>query len=490
MSLFGTSPPQNINASTTTSTKPDRKSQSLFGSGSDDTNASATSTTTRNASSLFVDENTYSEHNLNYNQTPSPSPWGGIPTPKKAARQDDLVKSLLPPSDVPESFIDFFDAVLDSKERVGVGQIGLNAVRKILRDSGLTVDNQRKIFSIVVGASSGSGGLEGGGQVDEGRGIGRNEFNVLLALIGLGQQGEDLTLDGVDERRRGRLQSSFERLPVNLKVVNVMLTTSSALHTPKISYFEELKSEARLKKQAYAKPSQAAITPPTGTSPKETNSSRPARMRQDSFSDHDPDPWGSSTVSPKPPMPSQSSNVESDGIARGREDQLAQSARHISQRTTSAFTTQGEDGTKDNRPPTSSDQSGANGGNDWQGYNGASQRGFGNQANLEGRGGGFGDPGDGGDDDQDRSDLRRNQSTTGASLSQSRGNDESITVTMLPEKEGMFMFQHRNYEVKSVRRGITVIRRYSDFVWLLDCLHKKYPFRRLPLLPPKRLAGM
>ena len=51
------------------------------------------------------------------------------------------------------------------------------------------------------------------------------------------------------------------------------------------------------------------------------------------------------------------------------------------------------------------------------------------------------------------------------------------------------MFQHNNYEVKSARRGSTVIRRYSDFVWLLDCLHKRYPFRQLPLLPPKRVAG-
>ena len=50
------------------------------------------------------------------------------------------------------------------------------------------------------------------------------------------------------------------------------------------------------------------------------------------------------------------------------------------------------------------------------------------------------------------------------------------------------MFQHRNYEVASVRRNSKVIRRYSDFVWLLDCLHKRYPFRQLPLLPPKRVA--
>lgn len=67
--------------------------------------------------------------------------------------------------------------------------------------------------------------------------------------------------------------------------------------------------------------------------------------------------------------------------------------------------------------------------------------------------------------------------------------EENIVVTLMPEKEGMFLFQHHNYEVLSTRRGSKVIRRYSDFVWLLDCLHKRYPFRALPLLPPKRVAG-
>ena len=66
--------------------------------------------------------------------------------------------------------------------------------------------------------------------------------------------------------------------------------------------------------------------------------------------------------------------------------------------------------------------------------------------------------------------------------------EENITVQLLPEKEGVFMFQHHNYEVSSQRRGSKVVRRYSDFVWLLECLLKRYPFRVLPLLPPKRVA--
>ena len=38
------------------------------------------------------------------------------------------------------------------------------------------------------------------------------------------------------------------------------------------------------------------------------------------------------------------------------------------------------------------------------------------------------------------------------------------------------------------RSGEPVSRRYSDFVWLLDCLVKRYPFRLLPSLPPKRVG--
>ena len=43
--------------------------------------------------------------------------------------------------------------------------------------------------------------------------------------------------------------------------------------------------------------------------------------------------------------------------------------------------------------------------------------------------------------------------------------EEHVTVNILPEKEGMFMFQHRNYQITSPRRGSRVVRRYSDFVW-------------------------
>ena len=119
----------------------------------------------------------------------------------------------------------------------------------------------------------------------------------------------------------------------------------------------------------------------------------------------------------------------------------------------------------------------------WGGYSNTSTSGF--EAPDRGAFGGFGSSGDSGDqgDGNAQERLPGMGRTTGLQFV------EEINVTMLPEKEGLFLFQHRNYEVKWARRGSTVIRRYSDFVWLLDCLHKRYPFRQLPLLPPKRVAG-
>jgi sorting nexin-8 len=164
MSLFGTSPPEPHHTSSNANAK------SLFG---DDL---ATSTAPTASSSLFADD------------VSDTSPWS-MPTPKKAARRE-LVKNLLPATDVPETYIDAYDTVLDSKDRVGAG-IGLTGIKNILATSRLSASDQAKILNFVV---------PGGQEIANG--LGRSEFNVLLALIGLGQEGDDITLDSVDERRK------------------------------------------------------------------------------------------------------------------------------------------------------------------------------------------------------------------------------------------------------------------------------------------------
>ncbi|QSL66093.1 hypothetical protein MERGE_000468 [Pneumocystis wakefieldiae] len=62
---------------------------------------------------------------------------------------------------------------------------------------------------------------------------------------------------------------------------------------------------------------------------------------------------------------------------------------------------------------------------------------------------------------------------------------DRIVINIVAKKEGSFLFKHVKYALFSVIRDSRVIRRYSDFLWLQECLIKKYPFRQVPLMPPK-----
>ena len=106
-------------------------------------------------------------------------------------------------------------------------------------------------------------------------------------------------------------------------------------------------------------------------------------------------------------------------------------------------------------PAQSGDQSGAGWGD--AGYGGQSGGGF--NPGQSGLGSGFGQSGDGQDDGEGDGQQNNLSRSLGGGMINSRGSDDVITINMLPEKEGMFMFQHRNYEVKSARRGSSVIRR-------------------------------
>lgn len=166
MSLFGTSPDE--------STK--NPSASLF-------EDRPTPGADESQSSLFADDN---PDNVG-------SPWH-LPTPKKPSRAE-LVKSILSPSDVPEFYVDTFDALLDS-DKQGTG-VSLTGVRKVLEASGLPAEVQSRILNIVLPE-----GLENYESTADG--LGQGQINVLLALIGLAQENDDVTLDSVDERKRSR----------------------------------------------------------------------------------------------------------------------------------------------------------------------------------------------------------------------------------------------------------------------------------------------
>lgn len=152
MSLFGTSPEEQAS---------DRARSSLF---DDSTTAPAA------GSALFNDDDAGDS-----------SPWG-MPTPKKAST-GSLISRLLAGANIPDQYIDVFDAVSQGN---GVDVGGMS---RVMTSAKLGPDEQMTILEIM-------------GKV--GRNLGRDEFNVFMALVGLAQEGDDLDLDGVDERRKSK----------------------------------------------------------------------------------------------------------------------------------------------------------------------------------------------------------------------------------------------------------------------------------------------
>lgn len=140
--------------------------------------------------SLFDDENAPAakSHSLfDDNGDGGNSPWS-MPTPKKAGKSD-LVKTLLPASAVLESYIDAYDALLESENKASPGTISLAGAKHLLESSGLAAAEQGRVLDLVTSGQDNTSEL------------GRNETNVLIALIGLSQENEEVSLDGVDERR-------------------------------------------------------------------------------------------------------------------------------------------------------------------------------------------------------------------------------------------------------------------------------------------------
>jgi sorting nexin-8 len=127
---------------------------------------------------LFSENNTGTED--------GESPWS-FPTPKRAARST-LIKNLLKPGDVPEVYVDVYDKLVSESDGHGVD---IGAIRRLVKLAKLDEETAASIEKTVV--------------TDERAGLGRGEVWVLLALIGLAQEGEESTLDGVDERRKSKI---------------------------------------------------------------------------------------------------------------------------------------------------------------------------------------------------------------------------------------------------------------------------------------------
>lgn len=166
MSLFGSSPTENEPPMAASLSRPKSGASTLF---DDDPLPKA-------SSSLFADDDSGGHE----------SPWD-MPTPRKQQSRGDLVRNLLSGVDVPDTYIETFDTVV--REDGSAGKVNAGGIAKLFANARLGADAQARIMSLVA---------PGGGEIT----VDRNEFNVLLALVGLAQEGEIISLDGVDERRR------------------------------------------------------------------------------------------------------------------------------------------------------------------------------------------------------------------------------------------------------------------------------------------------
>ena len=208
---------------------------------------------------------------------------------------------------------------------------------------------------------------------------------------------------------------------------------------------------------------------------------KPRNTRKDSLEYADADPWGSPAMHKGH---NHETGSKTNGTSRSEVNGMSAPVR-----TTSNFTTTSiDESTNGNTHNQPAEETPSSTGDLWGSYDGGSSGSFSTPAGSGLGGGGF-DGDSGGDGDRPAPVPAQSRSFGGGRVTGS-GVEEIIQISLLPEKEGMFMFQHHNYQVSSSRRGSKVVRRYSDFVWLLDCLQKRYPFRQLPLLPPKRVGGM
>ncbi|EPS39193.1 hypothetical protein H072_7028 [Dactylellina haptotyla CBS 200.50] len=389
----------------------------------------------RNRNSLFDDDLggsvTNNRSSLFDDGLDGGSPWS-MPTPrsKRSGSNSEMIKNVMRGAFIPQQYIDLYDELSTTFGNVTVG-----ALERLLGESRTKPSDWDRILDLIAGRNR-----------DDGTVVARDGFNVFLALVALAEDGDEyLGFDAVDDRK--------ENLPIP--------TIAPTRVSPEPEYQPEPEPEP-VHQPSPSPPQQRAIQTPPSPPPPIMSHANPSQE----------DPWGSPELhaghnhgpvdktngaTTSTPYPDAPDVLEAPSLPPSRPSYTP----------TVTETDDLQASLRLPRPPTMS--------NAW-GPPIAPSGGFIDNQTDNGSVGG--------------SSLRPTFGSIRGMPSSGGANrvEENVTVTALPEKEGMFMFQHRNYQVASIRRGSRVIRRYSDFVWLLECLQKRYPFRQLPLLPPKRLA--
>ncbi|QUC23579.1 uncharacterized protein UV8b_07820 [Ustilaginoidea virens] len=462
MSLFGTSPPEEHEPS---------PGRFRGGGGLFDDSPSH-----RASSSSLFDDGSASRPDGS-----SSTPWD-LPTPRKQQSRAELLRNLLPASDAPDSYAGIFDAVVGAS-----GRASADHVAGLFASARLGPEAQARIVSLVAPGDAADVSLD------------RNEFNVLLALVALAQEGDIISLDSVDERRQNIPQPKLPGLTAEPVLPPVAELAAKPPQTPGIGQVQaDLQAQQHQQHQQH----QQALNPPSPLAL--PSPSPPAQLLRPVMDDPEDDPWNTPDVHKGHDHSKLNGHHKSHAaLVHGQSSFDASPSTRIADQSLSQYISA-------SRVPSSAPggRSGNGGHGEWAGYFPAAANAStdnsnnnnddtinnNNNSSIINTGAFNGHPrnaapvsanpfgGDGGSGPPATAAIRPTSGRTGSSV------EENVVVTLMPGKEGIFMFQHHNYEVASQRRGSKVIRRYSDFVWLLDCLHKRYPFRALPLLPPKRVA--
>ncbi|MDI1489291.1 MAG: Sorting nexin mvp1 [Ramalina farinacea] len=283
---------------------------SLFGSSPDDPSPAANASS-QQKSSLFADEAPKAKASgglFNDESANGESPWD-MPSSKRASKGDPA-KTLLPSPDVPESYIDAYD-LLNASEG---GNVNLTAARKLVGGSSIAPQDAEQILNLVSGGHKNPN-------------LGRNEFNLLLALVGLAEEGDELSLDTVDERRKSLVEGQK------------LMGTLPGLPEPSLPYINQLRT-AKATEHAESAPAQ----PSHSISSNSPGKSR--RLRKDSLENLDADPWASPAGAKSQTNPVQ--NDATPGADAITAMKPARSAMAEPARTTSTFTTTTESPTLNN----------------------------------------------------------------------------------------------------------------------------------------------
>lgn len=146
-----------------------------------------------------------------------PDPWAaGIPVPRRGA-DNDIVKNLLTAdnSNLPEEYVDYFDSLL-AQYGTPDDMISAEGVGKILEEGGVDQNARERIWAVIMKGAKES--------------IHRDEVNVLLAMVGLAQEGDEISIDGVDDRRR----SKFNLVSLVLGAVLISMKTSQSQNSEQL----------------------------------------------------------------------------------------------------------------------------------------------------------------------------------------------------------------------------------------------------------------